>query len=207
MSRHLRLIAVCAGLLASAGCSERRLPTAPPPAGPAGLTGPDVPPPLPAAQRLAALTLFDAANVHMWLTTSPLTFASWDGQVTSSNGPCVNANGSLKGTLDGRPSPTAGTFLPTGSHTYGVSFSDCQVDSLSGVELNGVASAAYRAADWSNVAATVSADSVRGRGLGLLSYFYDVTADGERFLAVENLPAPEADAITVTVNWFSLLRR
>jgi hypothetical protein len=32
MSRHLRLIAVCAGLLASTGCSrERRLPTAPPP--------------------------------------------------------------------------------------------------------------------------------------------------------------------------------
>jgi Tol biopolymer transport system component len=35
---------------------------------------------------------------------------------------------------------------------------------------------------------------------------YDVTADGQRFLVVENLPAPGADAIAVTVNWLSLLR-
>ena len=27
---------------------------------------------------------------------------------------------------------------------------------------------------------------------------YDVTADGERFLVIENLPAPDADAIAVT---------
>ncbi len=36
---------------------------------------------------------------------------------------------------------------------------------------------------------------------------YDVTADGERFLVIENLPAPDADAIAVTTNWPSLLRR
>jgi hypothetical protein len=36
---------------------------------------------------------------------------------------------------------------------------------------------------------------------------YDVTADGQRFLAVVNMPAPDADAISVTVNWFSLLKR
>jgi eukaryotic-like serine/threonine-protein kinase len=36
---------------------------------------------------------------------------------------------------------------------------------------------------------------------------YDVTADGERFLVIENLPAPDADAIVVTTNWSSLLRR
>jgi Tol biopolymer transport system component/predicted Ser/Thr protein kinase len=35
---------------------------------------------------------------------------------------------------------------------------------------------------------------------------YDVTADGERFLAVANLPAPDADAITVVVNWPALIR-
>jgi Tol biopolymer transport system component len=35
---------------------------------------------------------------------------------------------------------------------------------------------------------------------------YDVTGDGERFLAVVNVPAPDADAITVTVNWPSLLK-
>ena len=36
---------------------------------------------------------------------------------------------------------------------------------------------------------------------------YDVTADGQRFLAIENLAAPDADAIAVTVNWYSLLSR
>jgi Tol biopolymer transport system component len=34
---------------------------------------------------------------------------------------------------------------------------------------------------------------------------YDVTSDGQRFLAVLNVPAPDAGAITVTVNWLSLL--
>jgi len=32
---------------------------------------------------------------------------------------------------------------------------------------------------------------------------YDVTGDGERFLAVVTVPVPDADAITVTVNWLS----
>jgi Tol biopolymer transport system component len=36
---------------------------------------------------------------------------------------------------------------------------------------------------------------------------YDVTADGNRFLAVVNVPVPDEDAIAVTVNWPSLLKR
>jgi hypothetical protein len=36
---------------------------------------------------------------------------------------------------------------------------------------------------------------------------YDVTADGQRFLIILNVPSPDADAIALTVNWFSLLRR
>jgi hypothetical protein len=54
------------------------------------------------------------------------------------------------------------------------------VNYLAGTELNGTASAAYRAAEWSNLAATVSAESMHGRGLasGLFSELYDVTADG-----------------------------
>ncbi len=36
---------------------------------------------------------------------------------------------------------------------------------------------------------------------------YDVTADGQRFLVVVNMPAPDANALAVTVNWFSLLKR
>jgi hypothetical protein len=188
MSRHLRLIAVCAGLLASAGCSsERRLPTAPLAPGPAGPTEPAPPQKPSAPQRLAALALFEAVIVHEALTTSPLTYATQDGKVVWTNGPCVYringqsaASGSLQGSLDGSLSPTSGTFLPTGSHTYVVSFSNCLVDYLAGIELNGVASAAYSAAEWSNLTATVSADSVRGQGLpsGEFSELYDVTADG-----------------------------
>jgi hypothetical protein len=34
-----------------------------------------------------------------------------------------------------------------------------------------------------------------------------VTADGERFLVIENLPSQEADAIFLTLNWTSALRR
>ena len=170
MSRHLRLIAVCAGLLASAGCSgERRLPTAPTPR-PTGPTEPAPPQPS-ASQRLAAFALLEAVNVHQALTTSPLTFATEDGRVVWTNGPCVTylngrpeAYGSLEGSLDGSLSPASGTFLPIGSHTYVVSFSNCLVAYLSGTELTGVASAAYRATDWSNLTATVSADSVRGLG-------------------------------------------
>jgi hypothetical protein len=188
MSRHLRLIAVCAGLLASAGCSsERRLPTDPTPSSPTAPTEPSPPQPPSDPQRLAALALFEAVIVHQALTTSPLTYATQDGKVVWTNGPCVYringqsaASGSLQGSLDGSLSPTSGTFLPTGSHTYVVSFSNCLVDYLAGIELNGVASAAYSAAEWSNLTATVSADSVRGQGLpsGEFSELYDVTADG-----------------------------
>lgn len=46
------------------------------------------------------------------------------------------------------------------------------------VELNGAASAAYHAAQWSNVTATVSADSMRGEGLDDFGLLNDVTADG-----------------------------
>jgi hypothetical protein len=84
--------------------------------------------------------------------------------------------GSVQASLDGGAPPAAGEFLPTGSHTYVVSFSNCLVDGWAGT-LNGVASAAYNVADWSNVTATVSADSVRGRNLSI-SELRDVTAAG-----------------------------
>ena len=83
----------------------------------------------------------------------------------------------MQASLDGGVPPSSGTFLPTGSHMYVVSFSNCLVDGWTGT-LNGVASAAYDAAEWSNVTVTVSADSVRGRYLHFLSDLNDVTADG-----------------------------
>src|SRR6185503_4386227 len=109
MSRYLWLIAVCAGLLASAGCSNGRR----------GLpVGPTPTPTLDQrAQRQAALALFDAAIVHEEATTSALTWATYDGQVNWTDGSC-GGNGSWQASLDGGVSPSSGTFLPTGSHTY-----------------------------------------------------------------------------------------
>ena len=176
MLRHLTLIAFCAGVLAGAGCSdERRPPTDPaPPLAPSGPTAPS------ATQRRAALALFEAASVHAGVTTSPLTLATEGGKVMWANGPC-SGFGSTQGSVDGGLPPSPGTFLPTGNHTYVVSFSDCFWDyGLTGVELSGVASAVYSAAEWSNVSATVSAESLRGEGLasGEFSDLYDVTANG-----------------------------
>ena len=139
--------------------------------------GPTAPAP-PDTQRRAALALLDAASLHAGVTTSPLTAATYEGKVHWSNGPCdVEGHGSLEASLDSGVSPTSGTFLPTGSHTYVVSFSNCLVDGWA-MTLNGVATAAYKAAEWSNVSAAVSADSVRGRYLAFLSNLNDVTADG-----------------------------
>jgi len=132
----------------------------------------------PSASQRAALALFEAAILHAELTTSALTWATEDGKVRWTNGPCdFVEQGSVQASLDGGVPPTSGTFLPTGSHTYVVSFSNCLVDGWAGT-LNGVASAAYNAAERSNVTATVSADSVRGRNLAVFSELHDVTADG-----------------------------
>src|SRR5688572_31036467 len=131
-----------------------------------GITEPSPPPPPPppayppstppTAQQRAALHLFDAAIVHADVTTSPLMLTTEAGKAWT-NGSCFG--GSVQGTLDGGVLPTPGT-LPTGSHTYVVSFSNCFTGGF-GVVLNGVTSAAYSAAEWSNVTATVSAESVR----------------------------------------------
>jgi len=144
----------------------------------------------PSASQRAALALFEAAILHAELTTSALTWASFDGKVTWTNGPCdFVEQGSVQASLDGGVPPTSGTFLPTGSHTYVVSFSNCLVDGWAGT-LNGVASAAYNAAERSNVTATVSADSVRGRNLAIFSELHDVTADGSAvWTRVESSPS------------------
>ncbi len=132
------------------------------------------------ASQLAALALFDAAHVHAAVTTSPLFHGTENGKVMWTNGPCAFGQGSMQGSLDGGLAPTPGTFLPTGSHTYEVSFSNCPVNwwGNEAFELHGVASAAYNVAEWSNITAMVSADSVRGKDLAFRSELYDVTADG-----------------------------
>ena len=86
----------------------------------------------------------------------------------------------MQGSLEGGVVPPPGTFLPTGSHTYVVSFSNCPVNywGNEAFELHGVASAAYNTADWSTLTAMLSADSLRGQEIGGFSGLNDVTADG-----------------------------
>ena len=82
--------------------------------------------------------------------------------------------------LDGGVTPTPGTFLPTGSHTYVASFSNCWVNywGNEGFELNGVASAAYTVAEWRTITAMVSVDSMRGQNVGWRGVLNDATAEG-----------------------------
>jgi hypothetical protein len=151
---------------------------------PTGPSPPETPPPPPSfdtrtlsAQQLAAFALYESAGLHEGVTASALIWAAEEGKVLT-NGPCAFGQGLMQGSLDGGVSPTAGAFLPTGSHTYVVSFKNCGVGWGGEVGLNGVASAAYNAAQWSNVTATVSADSMRGEGLDSYGLLNDVTADG-----------------------------
>ena len=156
-------------------------PPAPTPVGTPTSTPAPAPEPS-AAQRNAALALFDAAAVHAAVTTFPLYYGTDYGKAMWTNGPCDFGQGSMQGSVDGGVAPTPGTFLPTGSHTYVVSFSNCLVNWWGNetLELNGVASAAYNAAEWRNITATVSADSVRGKDMatGWSALSNDVTADG-----------------------------
>jgi hypothetical protein len=159
------------------GCAE-------PPAAPTPIPPPETPvltttsgPEPSESQRLAALVLFDAANLHMGSTTLPLTLAAENGKVIRTNGVCDFGEGSQQDSLDGGSAPPRGAFLPTGSHTYVVSFSSCPVNywGNEAYYLDGVASAAYDVGEWSNITAVVSAHSVRSRYLGWLN---DATADG-----------------------------
>ena len=154
-----------------------------PPSAPSPSQMPPPPPPPPfdldaqSAQQRAAFALFVAAGVHAGATTSAITLATEGGKVWT-DGPCAFEGGSMRASLDGGLPPPKGTFLPTGSHTYEVSFSKCDLGWGGEIGLNGVASAAYNAATWSNVTATVSADSVRAYGLDYQGVLLDVTAHG-----------------------------
>jgi hypothetical protein len=117
--------------------------------------------------------------VHARLAASALEYATNDFK-TWSNGACVFGSGSMKTLLDGA-AVAANTVLPTGKHTFEANFSNCLVDGLAGLGLNGSASAAYTStgADLNEVTASVSARSMRGEGsVAFRSDLYDVTADG-----------------------------
>jgi hypothetical protein len=82
----------------------------------------------------------------------------------------------MRASLDGGSVP-AGT-LPSGSHTFAVTFTNCLVDGLAGTSLNGTASAVYTGVDMSDVTALVSTSSMRGNGLAFRSGLFDATSDG-----------------------------
>ena len=68
--------------------------------------------------------------------------------------------------------------LPADSHTFEVTFTNCLVDGLASIRLNGTASAAYTGVDLSDVTALVSTSSMRGTALNFRSGLSDVTSEG-----------------------------
>ena len=97
-----------------------------------------------------------------------LTYGTDNGRVVWTDGPCSFEQGARQVFLDGGAAPPPGTFLPTGNHTFAMSFSNCPVNYWGGeaFELNGVASAGYTVADWRNITVAVSVDSMRGKEMG-----------------------------------------
>ena len=169
-SRHAVLTLIMAAAVVSGCGSESPSATTvnqppvstPPPAGPGHNTD-------------TALSLYESARVHASLTASALEHATQYYRVWTTNY-CVFGSGSMLASLDGGPA-TAGE-LPAGSHTFAVTFSNCLVDGLAGISLNGSASAAYTGVDLSDVTALVSTNSMRGTALAFRSGLHDVTSEG-----------------------------
>jgi hypothetical protein len=143
---------------------------------------PQAAPPAPAIPQNseAAFAVFEAAQVHASMTASPFmwTDAGSAAPTGFASGAC-RMGGSTQVAIDGA-SPRPDALLPTGSHTYAVTFSNCVVDGLVGIVLNGTATAVYSTADWSDVTAQVNVGSMRGTGsLGFhSSAMSDVSARG-----------------------------
>jgi len=141
-----------------------------------GIGGGGSPAPTPAPLNPGTvLNLYESVELLASLTASALVHATSDYEVWTT-GPCVFGSGSLLAALDGGPATREA--LPAGSHTFAVTFSNCLVDGLVGVTLNGTASAAYTSVDLRDVTALVSANSMRGTLLALRSGLHDVTSDG-----------------------------
>lgn len=129
--------------------------------------------------KAAALRLYEAAAVLASLSASPLIHALSNNKVWT-DGACIFGEGSLQAALDGM-APAKGTVLPSGTHTFAVTFANCLVDGLVGIRLSGSASTAYKSndPDLKELTAMISASSIRGTGsLGFRSNLSDVTANG-----------------------------
>jgi hypothetical protein len=109
--------------------------------------------------------------MHSFLAASPFIFALWDDGSFWTGWSCLQLS------LDGQ-SPSPGTVVPTGSHTFAVTFTRCPVDLLIGTSLDGAASAAYSGSYPSELSALVSVNSMRGQLVCFHSDLCDVTADG-----------------------------
>jgi hypothetical protein len=104
---------------------------------------------------------------------SPFQVIPWgDDESVWTTGPCIQW-GEVQASLDGEAAPAA---LPTGSHTFAVTFADCTGgDAMAAVSLNGAVSAAYVTTDWNELTAVVSANSM---SILCCSGGYDFTANG-----------------------------
>ena len=159
-----------------------------------------VPPPVPApppvsALHEAALRLYESAAVHASLAASPFGYTLYDDDTVWTDWPCYQLS------LDGQP-PSPRTVLPTGSHTYAVTFTNCYVDFLVGTRLDGTASVAYTSADLNDVTtALVSVNSMRGTLVAYRSDLYDVTANGSGMWTRVRTGEPRTTSATETTTY------
>lgn len=176
---HRWSFVIPAGLLVACGGGSVMPETVVQPAAPAPAAAPQVGQPA-EGSRATAVALFEAAAVHSFLTSQPIFYT--DGRTAPSvetSGACIGGNGSKLVSLDGA-APPADTSLPTGSHVYAVTYSNCSVDGLVGIDMSGTSTVSYSTSNWSDVSWQVAASATRG--VGSIAFYSsamrDVTASG-----------------------------
>ena len=121
----------------------------------------------------AVMRLYQTAWLHASQASPFQLTPGGDEDSVWTTGPCA-VWGQVQASLDGAPAPAV---LPTGSHTFAVTFTDdCTVgDVMAGEGLAGTISATYVTTDWNELTAVVSADSM---SVVCCSGGYDFTANG-----------------------------
>ena len=174
------LVSACGGgsdgAVPPAGPAVTPPPASAPPVPPDPVATPSPPSPPAAVPQpdASVLRLYESAAVHASLAASPIFYATfWEDEYYR----VWDNGGSLRALLDGSP-PAPDTVLPTGRHTFAVTFDHCLVDLLIGTSLDGTASAAYARNSLDDLTALVSVNSMRGILANFRSDLRDVTANG-----------------------------
>ena len=178
--RHAAIVA--AALSATACGGDSAVPPPPPPQLP---PPPAAPPPTSAPALLtergqidAAFALLELVQVHARLSTSALDFPLPTASTMPTSGPCALGEGSFQISLV----PTLPSPAPGSSRRLSVRLSNCLVDGLVGIRLDGKQLAEIAADEGSgpgDFSAGLVLDAMHGVGsLGLWSPIGDVTAVG-----------------------------